>query len=187
MAVQSQMIDLGTEAPPFELPAVNPDVDDRGGDTRSLSDYEDREAIVVVFMCNHCPYVQTIEDRLLRLARDMQARGVQFIGICSNDPDRYPDDRPEALASRAREKDYPFPYLHDASQEVARAYDAACTPDFFVFGRDRTLVYRGRLDDGTPRRPQTTTDLRDALDELLASGEITTEQIPSIGCSIKWK
>jgi peroxiredoxin len=181
------MIPLGTEAPAFELPAVNPDVDDRGGETRSLEDYADREAVVVVFMCNHCPYVKTIEDRLLALARDMQARGVQFIGISANDAERYQDDSPEALASRAREKGYPFPYLYDESQEVARAYDAACTPDFYVFDRDRTLVYRGRLDDGTPGRPQTTNELRDALDQLLTTGEITVDQVPSIGCSIKWK
>jgi peroxiredoxin len=183
----SEMVPLGTEAPIFDLPAVNPGVDDRGGATRSLDDYSDRAAIVIAFICNHCPYVQTIEDRLLELAREMHPRGVQFIGICSNDPERYPDDGFEALAERTRQKNYPFPYLHDETQSVARAYDAVCTPDFFVYDADRKLVYRGRLDDGRPGQEPTTSELRDALHQLLEAGEITTEQHPSMGCNIKWK
>lgn len=183
----SEMIPLGTPAPDFNLPVVNPEADGRGGERRSLADLDEAKALVVVFMCNHCPYVQTIEDRLLALARNMQQRGAAFVGICSNDAERYPDDAPEALAQRASEKAYPFPYLHDEDQKVARSYGAVCTPDFFVFDSDRLLVYRGRLDDGTPGREQTTNELRDALAELLEKGEISVEQIPSVGCNIKWK
>lgn len=187
MPVYSDMVPLGTKAPGFRLPILNPDVDEHEGAMRSLDDYRDRSALVVAFICNHCPYVQAIEDRLLALAREMQPRGVQFIGICSNDPQQYPEDAPEALARRAREKDYPFPYLHDASQEVARAFDAVCTPDFFVYDAQRLLVYRGRLDDGRPGHEPTTSDLRDALEELLQTGQVSLEQHPSMGCSIKWK
>jgi thiol-disulfide isomerase/thioredoxin len=183
----SEMVPLGTEAPPFDLPAANPEVDDRRGATRSLDDYADSEAVVVVFMCNHCPYVIAVEDRLIAVARDYAGRGVQLIGICSNDAERYPDDSFEAMAGRARLKGYPFPYLHDESQEVARAYDAACTPDLYVFDRERRLAYRGRLDDGRPGQEPTTTDLRDALDELLQNGSVSGEQLPSMGCNIKWK
>jgi peroxiredoxin len=185
--VPSQMIPLGAEAPAFALPVVNPSADGRSGETRTLQDYAEAEALVVAFLCNHCPYVVAIEDRLLALAREMAPRGVQFVGVCSNDAERYPDDAPEALAERAREKAYPFPYLHDPEQEAARAYDAACTPDFFVYDRDRRLAYRGRLDDGRPGREPTTADLRETLEELLSTGEVSREQYPSIGCSIKWR
>lgn len=182
------MMDLGHPAPDFTLPAANPTVDDRGGETRSLRDYDDAEVLVVVFMCNHCPYVKHLEDALLDVAREYQARGVQFVGICSNDSDRYPDDSFENLAKRAQEKDYPFPYLHDESQEVARAYKAACTPDFYVFGEDRTLAYRGRFDEMRPNQGEAHgSDLRKALDQLLETGEVTMEQAPSMGCNIKWK
>ena len=183
----SEMIELGTPAPDFNLRVVNPDVDKAGTDHRKLADYSDAGLLVVVFMCNHCPYVKTIEDRLLGLARDVADHGVQFIGICSNDATTHPEDSFENLADRAREKQYPFPYLYDETQAVARAFAAVCTPDFFVFDRDRQLVYRGRLDDGTPGREQTTSDLRDALNELLTTGRVTAEQIPSMGCNIKWK
>lgn len=189
MAVtESTMMELGQTAPSFSLPAANPDVDDRGGTHRSLEDYDDADAFVVVFMCNHCPYVKHVEDELLAVAREYQEQGVQFIGICSNDPERYPDDSFESMAERAEAKGYPFPYLQDESQEVARAYEAACTPDFYVFDADRTLAYRGRFDEtrpdeGTPHGG----DLRQALDEVLSSGEVTMEQKPSMGCNIKWK
>lgn len=183
----SEMVPLGTRAPAFSLPTVNPEVDNRGDGHRSLDDYADRSAVVVAFICNHCPYVQTIEDRLLDLAREMQPRGVQFIGICSNDAERYPDDSPQAMAERAREMDYPFPYLHDETQEVARTYHAVCTPDFFVFDQHRELVYRGRLDDGRPGQEPSTAELHDALDELMRTGQISSEQVPSMGCNIKWK
>ena len=124
---------------------------------------------------------------MIALARDFEPRGVQFLAICSNNAETHPADSFENMAIRAEEKSYPFPYLHDESQEVARAYAAACTPDFYVFGSDRRLVYRGRLDDGTPGREPTTTDLRDALNEFLESDAITMKQIPSMGCNIKWR
>jgi peroxiredoxin len=189
MAVtESTMLELGTSAPEFMLPVANPDVDDRGGETRSLGDYDDAEALVVVFMCNHCPYVKHIEGALVDVAAEYQTQGVQFIGICSNDAERYPDDSFEKMAERAEAKSYPFPYLHDETQEVARAYDAACTPDLYVFDADRTLVYRGRFDDTRPDGEAAHGgDLRQALDELLTEGEITMEQTPSMGCNIKWK
>ena len=189
MAVtESTMMELGRTAPSFELPAANPDVDDRGGDTRSLDDYADAEALVVVFLCNHCPYVKHIEDELLAVARAYQERGVQFVGICSNDAERYPDDSFDSMAERARAKDYPFPYLQDESQEIARTYEAACTPDFYVFDADRELVYRGRFDETRPNNGEPHGgDLRQALDELLDDGTVTIEQKPSMGCNIKWK
>ncbi|PSQ97868.1 MAG: thioredoxin family protein [Bacteroidetes bacterium SW_9_63_38] len=184
---ESTMMKLGQAAPSFTLPAANPDVDDRGGDERSLSDYDDAEGVVVVFMCNHCPYVKHVEDELLAVAREYQEQDVQFIGICANDPEEYPDDSFEAMAERADEKEYPFPYLQDESQEVAKAYEAACTPDFYVFDAERTLVYRGRFDDTRPDHGEPHgEDLRQALDEVPASGTVTMEQKPSMGCNIKW-
>ena len=189
MAVtESTMMDLGREAPSFTLPAANPDVDDRGEDRRSLDDYADAEVLVVVFMCNHCPYVKHVEGELLAIAREYEDRGVQFVGICSNDPDRYPDDAFDRLAERAQQKDYPFPYLQDESQEIAQAYKAACTPDFFVFDANRRLVYRGRFDDTRPNSGEAHgADLRQALDEVVSTGEVTMDQKPSMGCNIKWK
>lgn len=182
----SEMTTLGSDAPAFDLPIANPQVDDHDGATRSLADYADAEVLVVVFMCNHCPYVHAVEDRLIALANDYASRGVQVVGICSNDAERYPQDDFDAMAERAKAKGYPFPYLRDDSQDVARAYGAVCTPDFFVYDADRTLVYRGRLDDGRPGRDATQHDLRRALDDLLDTGEVTVEQVPSMGCNIKW-
>lgn len=189
MAVtESTMLELGHPAPDFSLPAANPGVDDQGDARRSLADYNDAEVLVVVFMCNHCPYVKHIEEALLDVAREYQEEGVQFVGICSNDPERYPDDSFDSMAERAQDKDYPFPYLQDESQEVAQAYKAACTPDIYVFDEDRTLVYRGRFDDTRPDGDEAHGgDLRQALDELLSTGEVTMEQAPSMGCNIKWK
>jgi peroxiredoxin len=189
MAVtESTMMELGRPAPAFTLPAANPDVDAHGDDRRSLADYDDAEGLVVAFMCNHCPYVKHIEDELLAVAREYQDRDVQFIGICSNDPEEYPDDSFDSMAERAAAKDYPFPYLQDESQEVAQAYEAACTPDIYVFDADRTLVYRGRFDETRPDHGEPDgADLRQALDELLDTGAVTMEQQPSMGCNIKWK
>ena len=185
----SDMLPLGTAAPDFDLPAANPEADGRGGARRTLADFADAEALVVVFTCNHCPYAQAVEDRLIALARDVD--GVAVVAINPNDPTRYPDDSFEAMAARSRAHDYPFPYLFDETQAVARAYDAACTPDFYLFdgGADgaRRLVYRGRLDDGRPGQEPTTHELRDAIGQLLATGEVTVEQVPSMGCSIKWR
>ncbi len=184
----SEMLALGSAAPAFDLPLANAEVDDaRGAPSRSLDDYPDARVFVVVFWCNHCPYVIAVEDRTIALAKEFAVQGVQFLAICSNDAETHPADSFEAMAARAEEKAYPFPYLHDESQEVARAYAAACTPDFYVFGDDRRLVYRGRLDDGTPKRETTTSDLRDALTEFLETGAVTMQQIPSMGCNIKWK
>jgi len=185
---ESQMTELGRSAPDFELPTANPPADDLEGGLRRLSDYAEADALVIVFMCNHCPYVKHVEDALLDTARDYQRRGVQFIGICSNDPEQYPDDSFERMAERARDKAYPFPYLHDESQEVARDYNATCTPDFFVYDADRTLVYRGRFDETRPNQGEATgRDLRQALDELLNDGTVHIDQKPSMGCNIKWK
>ncbi len=185
----SQEIALGIEAPPFDLPVVNPEVDGRNKSTRSLEDFRDAQVLVVVFTCNHCPYAQHIEDALIEVARTYQPRGVQFVAINANDPEQYPEDAPEEMARRARAKGYPFPYLFDETQEVARAYGARCTPDLYVFDAHRRLVYHGRFDDTRPGqgRPATGEDLRRVLDALLATGEVTGPQYPSMGCNIKWK
>ena len=178
----SEMLPLGTQAPAFDLPVANPSVDDvRDEASCSLKDYPEAKAFVVVFTCNHCPYVIAVEDRMIALAGDFEPRGVQFLAICSNNAETHPADSFKNMTIRAEEKSY------DESQEVARAYAAACTPDFYLFGGDRRLVYRGRLDDGTPGREPTTTDLRDALNEFLESDAITMKQIPSMGCNIKWR
>ena len=184
----SQMTELGVEAPPFDLPAANPQVDDIDRATRRLDDYADAGALVVVFTCNHCPYAVHVEETLLEVARAYQERGVPFVAINANDAEHYPDDSFENMARRAQQKGYPFPYLYDASQDVARVYGAECTPDFFVYDRARRLVYRGRFDETRPGQGQPTGhDLRQALDQLLDTGEVTMEQYPSIGCNVKWR
>jgi peroxiredoxin len=185
---ESTMAELGSSATDFTLPIANPEVDGREGLHRSLSDYEDAEAMVIVFMCNHCPYVKHIEDALVDVAETYQKRGVQFIGICANNPETHPADSFERMTERAMEKEYPFPYLQDESQEVAQTYTAACTPDIFVYDADRTLVYRGRFDETRPDQGDPHGgDLKEALDELLETGEVTVDQKPSMGCNIKWK
>lgn len=184
----SKMIELGMEAPPFELPAANPEVDDVGGETRSLDDYAPADAVVVVFTCNHCPYAKHVEEALVETAETYQAQGVQFIAISANDPEQYPEDAFDKMGERAEAKGFPFPYLFDASQEVAKAYGALCTPDFFVFDADRRLVYRGRFDETRPNQGEAHGgDLKAALDALLEGGEVPDEQHPSMGCNIKWK
>lgn len=179
----SNMLPLGTKAPDFELPDVV------SGKTMKLEDFKSPEAVVIMFICNHCPYVKHVNSQLTQLARDYQPKGINFVAISSNDAKNYPEDSPEKMKEYAEKLEYPFPYLYDESQEVAKAYDAACTPDFYVFDRDMKLVYRGRLDESRPGsgKPVTGGDLRDALDSILKGLPVSKEQIPSVGCNIKWK
>jgi peroxiredoxin len=178
----STMLPLGTQAPAFNLP-------DPRGKTISSADFKDAPALLVVFMCNHCPYVKHIQSQFSGLAKEYQARGVGIVGINSNDAANYPDDRPEKMAEEIERVGYTFPYLYDESQEVARAYRAACTPDFFLFDRNSRLVYRGQFDDSRPNngRPVTGADLRAALDSVLEGRQVSGNQKPSMGCNIKWK
>ena len=178
----STMLSLGTKAPDFALPAVS-------GRTVSLSDYADSDALLVVFMCNHCPYVKHIQHHFAALAKEYQERGVGIVGISSNDVANYPEDSPELMKEEARDAGYTFEYLYEESQEVAKSYRAACTPDFFLFDGDRKLVYRGQMDSSRPGNdiPLTGEDLRAALDALLSGKKIPQEQRPSMGCNIKWK
>ncbi|MEX0608649.1 MAG: thioredoxin family protein [Balneolaceae bacterium] len=177
-ATPSTMLKLGTKAPDFTLPSVH-------GGNLSLRYAENTKAFVVMFICNHCPYVMHIEQGIIDLANDYIQKGIAFIAISSNDAEKYPDDSPEKM----KEKKYPFPYLYDEDQEVAKAYKAACTPDFFVFDEHKKLAYRGQFDDSRPNKDVSVTgkDLRGALDGMLSGKEIPAEQTPSIGCNIKWK
>lgn len=181
MAVTSNMLPLGTRAPDFALP-------DLDGRTVALDDLHG-DALLVMFLCNHCPYVRHVEDQLADLVSEYQGRGLDAVAICSNDADRYPDDGPEGLAAQKERAGFTFPYLVDGAQEVGRAYRAACTPDFFLFDGDRELVYRGRMDASTPGNdePVTGEELRAALDGVLGDGDVPEDQHPSMGCSIKWK
>lgn len=181
----SEMISLGAPAPEFELPDANPLT---GRDRFALNDVKDARLVLVVFTCNHCPYVQHIEPALTALASSYDAADVAFVAISSNDSDRYPADSFDAMRERARMRRFPFPYLFDESQEVARAYGAVCTPDFFLFDDARRLIYRGRFDDTRPGKGTAHGgDLRQAIDQALKQGNVTLEQHPSMGCSIKWK
>ena len=183
----STMEELGSRAPLFDLPVANPDADGRPGDRRRLHDFFDGP-LVIVFTCNHCPFAKHVEDTLIRHADFWISKGVHFVLINSNDAESYPEDSFEAMAERAAAKNYPFPYLFDETQEVAKAYGAVCTPDFFVYGPDKRLAYRGRYDDTRPGMGAATgKDLYDAIDRLHASGEVLSEQLPSVGCNIKWK
>lgn len=183
MAERSHMLALGTKAPHFSLP------DTVSGETISLEMIAGAKATVVAFLCNHCPYVQHINGKLVDIANSFQPEGVSFVGISSNDIERYPDDRPELMKIVAEEVGYPFPYLYDETQEVARAYRAACTPDFFVFDGELLLVYRGRMDASTPgnNEPNDGSELVAALSAILDGKNPPDDQIPSIGCGIKWK
>ena len=178
----STMLELGTPAPDFSLL-------DTDGHTIFLSDFSDRKALLVIFMCNHCPYVKHVADELARLGAEYQVRGVGVVGISSNDVVNYPDDRLEKMKQEKVDRGYTFPYLYDQMQEVAKAYRAACTPDFYVFDADHKLVYRGQMDDSRPNSgvPVTARDLRAALDCVLEGRSASGDQIPSIGCNIKWK
>jgi len=182
-ATPSTMLALGTPAPDFNLPDIA-----GPGAHRSLRDFADRDALVVMFICAHCPFVKHITGELARLGRDYADRGVALVGITSNDVANYPADAPEPTAQFARESGWDFPVLYDETQLVAQSYSAACTPDFFVFDRERRLVYRGQLDESRPTRGTSDgRDLRAALDALLAGQKPDADQKPSIGCNIKWK
>jgi len=176
------MLPLGTEAPDFRLP-------DTGGKTVSLGDFKNAPALLVVFMCNHCPYVKHVREGLAQLARDYVPRGVAVVGISSNDVANYPADSPAKMAEEVRQSGYVFPYLYDETQAAAKAYKAACTPDFYLFDKGQRLVYRGQMDDSRPGSgvPVTGKDLRAALDAVLGGKPVTATQKPSIGCNIKWK
>jgi peroxiredoxin len=178
VAVNSQMLELGTPAPDFKLPDV-------AGTVVSLHDFDDAPALLVAFICKHCPYVQHVKAGVKALARDLQERGAAVVGIVSNDWDTYRDDAPDQVAAEG----YPFPVLFDESQDVAKAYRAACTPDFFLFDGERRLAYRGQMDDSRPGNDEQVTgaDLRAAADAVLAGHQPDPEQKPSVGCSIKWR
>jgi peroxiredoxin len=183
MAVTSTMLPLGTTAPDFALDDVV------SGMKVSLSDFDDKPAMLVMFICNHCPYVQHVKAELARFGRDYKDSGLGMVAISSNDADQYPDDGPEAMRREAETVGYSFPYLFDEDQVVAARYTAMCTPDFFLFDSNRELVYRGRFDESRPNSgvPVTGEDLRAAVDALLAGNPVSDEQWPSMGCSIKWK
>lgn len=182
MAEQSAMLALGSVAPDFRLP-------DPQGKQFSLEDFKGAPALLVVFLCNHCPYVKHIRARFAEFAKEFQCAGVAVVGINSNDVESYPEDSPEKMAEEIRSAGYTFPYLYDESQEVAKAYRAACTPDFFLFDRNRRLAYRGQFDGSRPgnNQPVTGRDLGAALDAVLAGRPVPADQKPSVGCGIKWK
>ncbi len=179
----STMQELGTPAPDFRL------LEPATGKYRSLEEFKEAPALLVVFMCNHCPYVIHIREALAEFAREYQPKGLAMVGINANDADNYPDDSPEKMMEEVKKAGYTFPYLYDADQSVAKAYRAACTPDFFLYDADRKLVYRGQFDDARPRNdePVTGKDLRAAVEAVLAGKPVPEEQKPSLGCNIKWK
>jgi len=178
----STMIALGTSAPDFSLPGAE-------GSVVSLSDFDKSSALLIIFMCNHCPFVKHVQENLVELIEGYQARGVAVVGINSNDVANYPDDSPEMMAKLAKESGFTFPYLYDETQEVAKAYSAACTPDFFLFDGNRSLVYRGQMDDSRPGNGMSVTgaDLTAAIEAVLSGEPVAAEQKPSMGCNIKWK
>lgn len=179
----SRMMPLGTPAPDFALP------DAVSGDVVMLEDVRGRVATVVMFICNHCPYVKHVEHELVQLGRDYADRGIGFVAISANDARAYPEDGPDRMCENAQRLGFPFPYLYDEAQDVARAYGAECTPDFFVFDADDACVYRGQLDDSRPGNdvPVSGGDLRTALEALLDGEPVSGEQKPSVGCNIKWR
>lgn len=172
--------DIGKPCPDFKLPAVD-------GKEYCLDDFKDKKALLVMFICNHCPYVKAIEDRIISLAHSFKNQSVQLIAICSNESSKYKEDSFEGLKARWLEKNYPFPYLHDEMQTVAKKFDAVCTPDFFLFDQNRKLFYRGRLDDSWKDSQQVKReDLKNAIEAILSQQKPPEQQIPSMGCSIKW-
>jgi peroxiredoxin len=179
--LKSRDVELGMSAPDFELVATDKN-------TYSLDSFKDADVLVVMFICNHCPYVKAVRQRLIDLSRDLGEESVAMVAISSNDAERYPDDSFERMTAVAEEYNYPFPYLYDETQDVARSYGAVCTPDIFVFDADRTLRYRGRVDDNWKEPEKVTSqDLRRAIEALLAGDRPDQDQHASIGCSIKWK
>jgi peroxiredoxin len=176
------MLPLGTQAPDFELPNVD-------GRMVGLAEAAGPRGTVVMFICNHCPFVKHVADHLAMVARDYASRGIGFVAISSNDVAAHPADSPEQMVREAEDRGYLFPYLYDETQEVAKAYHAACTPDFYLFDAERKLAYRGQLDSSRPGNdlPVTGSDLREAIDALLAGRPPRDDQKPSIGCNIKWK
>lgn len=180
---ESTMIPIGTEAPSFTL------LDTRTDTFLSLDELKSNKATVIMFICNHCPYVIHVNEGLVEMANDYIPKGVSFIAISSNDVEIYHVDSPENMKAHAEDEGYPFPYLYDETQDVAKAYDAACTPDFYIFDGDMKLSYRGRLDDSRPNSgiPVTGKDMRTALEDILSGDSPTADQIPSMGCNIKWK
>ncbi len=186
VSTASTMQSLGAPAPTFALPNTNPTA---GEKMVSLSDYTSNSALLVAFICNHCPYVIHIREALVQFANDYAPRGLAVVAISSNDADNYPDDSPAKMSEEAVRHGFPFPYLYDEDQSVAKAYRAACTPDFFLFDSEMHLAYRGQFDAGRPKsnEPVTGVDLRNAADAVLAGSAVAAEQIPSVGCSIKWK
>lgn len=179
----STMVPLGSHAPDFELPDVVAD------QKVSLESIKGEKATVVMFLCNHCPYVKHILDELVTIPSDYDGKGVSFVGISSNDIEQYPEDGPEQMRELALRLGFRFPYLYDETQRVAKAYDAACTPDFYIYDSQLTLVYRGQLDDSRPGngKPLTGSDLRKALDSIINGNPVDENQIPSAGCNIKWR
>jgi len=179
----STMIPLGTKAPDFKL------LDTRSNRIVSLQELKSAKATVVMFICNHCPYVKHIRSKLIETAKNYQVKGVSFIAISSNDVTTYPEDGPEKMRAEAEKNAFPFPYLYDETQQAAKAYQAACTPDLYIFDAQLACVYRGRFDDSTPgnNNPVTGKDFTESLDNLLANKSIHPQQKPSIGCNIKWK
>ena len=177
----STMLPLGTQAPDFELPNID-------GQMVTLQQFSDSKGLLVIFMCNHCPYVIHLADSLAKFADEYQTKGLRVVGISANDVENYPDDSPELMAQEAKDRGYSFPYLYDESQEVAKAYHAACTPDFFLFDQNQKLVYRGQFDSSRPGCGEPTgEDLRAACDALLSGESIPSDQVASLGCNIKWK
>jgi peroxiredoxin len=183
VATASTMLPLGTKAPSFRLP-------DTDGKTVTLEQFAGAPALLVLFICNHCPFVKHLRHDLAKLGREYQTKGVAVVAINSNDVEKYQDDSPRNMALEKREVGYTFPYLYDETQDVAKAYHAACTPDFYLFDEDQRLAYRGQFDDSRPGngKPVTGKDLRAALELLLAGRPVPAEgQVPSMGCNIKWK
>ncbi|WP_106794500.1 thioredoxin family protein [Aquimarina sp. Aq78] len=179
----SNMLPLGTIAPDFTL------VDSITNNEYSLNDIKGEKGTVVMFICNHCPFVIHVNEEIVRIANDYRVQGFGFVAISSNDIEKYPQDAPKEMWKTARKNNYTFPYLFDETQDVAKVYDAACTPDFYLFDSESKLIYRGQLDDSRPGNgiPVNGRDLRQALDAVLRNAKVSEEQKPSIGCNIKWK